>query len=73
MLGGRIQKADLLDATPWPWPISAAEPGLVACPIPASAPGGLWAAQEMYRLAYERAMASARPTRYALARHGSTN
>lgn len=71
MRRGHSPKAVLIDATPWPWPISAAEPGLVACPM--AAPGGWSAAQEMYRLAYERAMASARPSRYELARHGSMN
>jgi hypothetical protein len=64
-------KAVPLDAMPWPWPIPVAEPGLVACPV---APSGGWsAAQEMYLLAYERAVASARPSRYAMARYGSPN
>ena len=68
---GHLLKAVPLDATPWPWPIPAAAPVLVACPV-ASA-GGWSAAQEMYRLAYERAVASARPSRYAMARYGSTS
>lgn len=70
MSRGHSLKAGLLDATPWPWPIPAAAPGLVACPL--AAQGGLPAVQEMYRLAYERAIVLARPSRYAVARYGSS-
>jgi hypothetical protein len=49
-------------------------PGLVVCPIPVAAPGVSPAAvQEIYRLAYERALAAARPSRYELALAVSRN
>ena len=49
-------------STPWLRPVTAEFPGLVACPIPGT--GVPEAVQEMYRLAYERAQAEARPTAY---------
>jgi hypothetical protein len=49
-------------STPWLRPATAEFPGLVACPIPGA--GVPEAVQEMYRLAYERAQAEARPTAY---------
>jgi hypothetical protein len=76
MNSGRLARAGLDPATPWPWltASSAAAPGLVACPVALvgfyAAPGVV---QELYRVAYERARAAARPSRYELAFHSSPN
>ena len=76
MSGGRLPVAGSSDATPWPWPwpTPADAPGLVACPIPGAMPGVFaGAVQVLYRLAYERALADARPSRYTLAGTASPN
>jgi hypothetical protein len=65
--------AEWTDATPWPWPAPAPGPDLVACPLSVS-PGVLAAVSpEIYRLAYERALAAARPGRYEFALGASRN
>jgi hypothetical protein len=53
---------------PWVRRESGSAPGLVVCPI-FSLDGGMdvIAAQEIYRLAYERAQATLRPSAYELA------
>jgi hypothetical protein len=75
MNAGRLARPGLDPATPWPWTATVTVPGLVACPMPVAM--GMFAApavvQELYRLAYERARAAARPSRYELALHSSPN
>lgn len=62
------------DSVPWPWSTLASAPVLAVCPVPVSvASVSLVAAQEFYRRAYERALAAARPSRYALALGASRN
>src|SRR5205807_7238717 len=74
MAGGRAFSAGRTDSTPWPWSRPAVEPGLVVCPIPVVMPGMFPAeARELYRLAYERALAASRPSRYELALGASSN
>jgi hypothetical protein len=76
MNGGRMTGGVQADWLPWPWPVVTTGPGpeLVACPMPGATAGGLpAAAQAIYRLAYERALAAAKPSRYALAASVSTN
>ena len=71
MNGERALSNEPSDSTPWPWPWSAAavQPTLVVCPIPTAGPGAFpGAAEDMYLLAYERALAAERPSRYELAR-----
>jgi hypothetical protein len=69
MNGGRFFNDGRAESTPWPWPVEVAAPSLIVCPIPSAATPGTSpaAAQEIYRLAYERALAAARPGRYELA------
>jgi hypothetical protein len=60
----------------WPEPSSTpgVQPGLVVCPIPVAMPGiETRAVEELYRLAYERALAALRPTRYEMALQVSQN
>lgn len=69
----RVSSGVATDSTPWPWPAPAAGPRLVVCPLGVAGawgagPGLTAAAGEIYRLAYERALAAARPSRHALAR-----
>lgn len=50
-----------------PWPLSLPAPamaGLVACPM---SPAAALAAQDIYRVAYEQAVASTRPGRFEVA------
>jgi hypothetical protein len=70
MNAGRLVRSGLDHATPWPGTTTVTAPSLVACPM-VLAPGLIAApaaVQELYRLAYERARAAARPSRYELAR-----
>jgi hypothetical protein len=62
MSAGRRFPIEQATSTPWLRPALAEFPGLVACPIPGA--GVPDAVQEMYRMAYERAQAAARPTAY---------
>lgn len=64
MYAGRLVRPGLEDATPWPWSAETTAPALVACPF---AGVNAAAAAELYRIAYERARAAARPSRYGLA------
>ena len=74
MNGGRPVSVVQTDSLPWPWPVPAWGPGLVACSMPtAMTCVGPAAMQEIYRLAYERAAAAARPSRYELALVASRN
>ncbi len=59
---------------PWPWSTSTEAPALVACPIGAAeATAGAEALRELYRMAYEQAVASLRPSRYAHASNAGRN
>ena len=75
MNAGRLIRPGLDHATPWPWSTPTPAPGLVACPLMAA--GGMYSEpavlQEIYRLAYERAQAAARPSRYELALRACSN
>lgn len=51
-------------ATPWPLALPSSAPSLVACPVH---PATMLAAQDIYRIAYENALASTRTSRYGLA------
>ncbi len=74
MNGGRPDSVVQTDSLPWPWPVPARGPGLVACSMPTvMACAGPAAMQEIYRLAYEWAAAAARPSRYELALTASRN
>jgi len=76
MNGERFFTDGLTDSTaqPWPWPTSDVVPGLVVCPIPVVAPGVFpGAAGEIYRVAYERALAAQRPSLYELSLQVSRN
>ncbi len=66
MNGGRIFNAQQTDLTPSPRPVSVQGPALVVCPAPALSMMGAFPAgfQEIYRLAYEKALAAARPSFY---------
>jgi len=62
------------DSVPWPWSTSASAPVLAVCPVPVSAVSvSLATAHEFYCRAYEQALATARPSRYALALGASRN
>jgi hypothetical protein len=75
MNAGSIVLSGLDHGTPWPWSTETTAPALVACPFLGMAGRGMTAAgvQELYRIAYERARAAARPTRYSLALSASPN
>jgi len=69
MNGARFFTDGLTDSTsqPWPSPTPTVVPGLVVCPIPVLALGVFpGAAGEIYRFAYERALAAQRPSLYEL-------
>ncbi len=71
MQRGRLFGSAQSDATPWPWPIRRMEPAMAVCPV--GTPMTPEAMQEIYRVAYERALAAARPTVYELASAASAN
>jgi hypothetical protein len=75
MNAGRFVRPGLDHATPWPWSSETSAPALLACPMLGMAGVGVTAAaaQELYRIAYERARAAARPSRYGLAVSASPN
>jgi hypothetical protein len=68
MNGGRIFNTPRTDSTPLPWPISATGPALAVCPVSTVAMTCLSPAsvQEIYRLAYEQALAAVRPSVYEM-------
>jgi hypothetical protein len=73
MRGRRVFLVEQTDSTPWPWPApTPSKPDMVVCPV-MMLPGFLPAPQEIYRLAYERALAASQPSRYELAMAVSPN
>jgi hypothetical protein len=65
MMGRRVFQLAGEYSTPSPWSAVAAEPALVACPIPVSAFGACSVAvHDVYRMAYEAALRAAKPSLY---------
>jgi len=76
MNGARFFYDGLTDSPPEPspWPTPGVVAGLVVCPIPVVALGVFpGAAGEIYRFAYERALAAQRPSPYELSLQVSRN
>ena len=56
--------------TPWPLAPAAPAPSLVMCPVPSAL---MMSAQDIYRIAYEQALASTRRSRFELASKACPN